>query len=86
MAPPELAADAPVLNVVEPVFISVLILFGVELQRVFHHRREGDVGKVLHLQEPLHTQARLHSGVAVAFGVAHLVFVVFHMVEQTGAI
>ena len=33
--------------------IGVLVLLRIELYIIVHHRREGDVGKVLHLEEPL---------------------------------
>ena len=53
MTPPQLTGDAPVLNVLQPVLISILVLRGIELQLIVHHWGQGNVGKVLHLQEPL---------------------------------
>ena len=54
VTPPELAADAPVLDIFEPVTIGVFVFSRVELDVVVHDRSECDFGKVLHFEEPLH--------------------------------
>ena len=54
VSPPQLARDAPVLNVLQPVLIGVLVLGRYKQNVVVHNGRQGDVGKVLHRQEPLH--------------------------------
>ena len=59
MTPPQLTADTPVFDILQPVAIGVLIFLGVELYVVVHDRCEGDVGKVLHLEEPLCRELRL---------------------------
>ena len=53
MAPPELSADAPVLNVLQPVLVGVHILLWIELHLAAEHWRQSDVGKMLHAEEPL---------------------------------
>ena len=83
VAPPQLTRDAPVLDFLKPCPVSVLVLGGIELEFVVHDARQGDVGKVPHLQEPLHAQARLYSRVAIALAVAHLVLVVLDTLHQT---
>ena len=54
MTPPKLAGDTPVLDVFQPMAIGVLVFGGIELDVVLHDGRKGQVGKVLHLEEPLH--------------------------------
>ena len=85
MSPPELAADTPVLYVFQPIVVGGLVLGGVELEFVVHYGRQGDVGKVLHAEEPLHAETRLNGCVGIALRVAHLVVVVFHLLEQTSS-
>jgi hypothetical protein len=41
MAPPELAADAPVLNVVEPMVVHFVPAFGVEAKIAFFGDFDG---------------------------------------------
>ena len=81
VSPPELTADAPVLDVLHPV--------GVGLAPAC--RAEGDVacGDGVRgfldtgvLEEPLHGQARLDRHVG-ALGEAHIVFVFFHVGQQS---
>ena len=84
VSPPKLSADAPILDVAEPVVVGVLVFGRVEFEFVVHHGRERDVGKVLHREIPLHAEARLNGGVGISFRVAHLVVVVFNFFEQTG--
>ena len=81
MSPPELAADAPVLDVLEPVAVSVLVLFRIELDFVVHDGREGDVGKVLHPEEPLRGELRLDRHVRT-LGESHLVVIVLNLLHQ----
>ena len=83
MSPPQLAADAPVLDVLQPVLVRVLVLGGIELQLVVHDGRQGHVGKVLHLEEPLHGELRLDGHVGT-LGEAHLVGVGLHLLQQAG--
>ena len=59
MSPPELAADTPVFDVLEPVAVRVFVFRRIENDVVVHYRREGDVCKMLHLDEPLEAQTRL---------------------------
>ena len=78
VAPPQLAADAPILDVLHPVTIAVLELGRVELHGVVHHRLQGRLRQFFHRQEPLQRQARLDHGVG-AFAAPHLVGVVLHL-------
>ena len=59
MSPPQLAADAPVLDILQPIAVGVLVFLREELYLVVHHRRQGEVGEMLHLQEPLRGEFRL---------------------------
>ena len=83
MSPPKLSADTPVLDVFQPVLIGVLILGGIEFQFVVHYRWQGHVGKVLHLEEPLHRELRFdrHTG---TFRATHLVGIGFNFFQKTG--
>ena len=82
MTPPELTAYAPVLDVLQPVAVCVLVLGRIELEFIIHNRRQSHIGKVLHLEEPLHGELGLNNSVRVALAVAHLVGVVLHLFQQ----
>ena len=71
------------MNVLKPILISVLVFCGIELQFVVHNRWQGDVGKVLHLQEPLKRKPWLDGGIRIAFGVANLIDVVFYALHES---
>ena len=86
VAPPQLAADAPVVNVLQPVAVCGDILLGVELDLAFQYRRQGDVGEMLHGEIPLHAEARLYGGIGVTLRVAHLVGIVLHLFHQAGSL
>ena len=58
----------------------------MELDLAFEHRRQRDVGKVLHTQEPLLAEARLHRGVRIALGIPDLVVVILHLFQQAGGL
>ena len=82
VSPPKLAADAPVLNVLHPVAVGVHIFRWVELDFSLEYWRQGNVSKMLHREEPLLAETRLHSGVLVTLRVTHLVIVVLHLLHQ----
>ena len=82
VSPPQLAADAPVLYILEPIFICGFIFCGVEFQLVVKYGRQGDVGKVLHTEEPLHTESGLYCGVGITLAVAYLVDVVLYFLHK----
>ena len=85
MAPPQLAGDAPVLDVFHPVAVAVFEFGWVELDGVVHHMVEGGLGQLFHGDEPLHGEARLDDG-AGALGAAHLVGVVLDLDQVAGRI
>ena len=81
MAPPELAADAPVVDVFHPVEIGFLVLLGGEVNGLFAvgaglDGGDGLVGEGLDFDEPLGGEARLDDGFA-AVAVADVVGMVF---------
>ena len=82
VSPPELTADAPVVDVLKPVAVCRDVLLRVELDLAFEYWGKGYVGKVLHAQIPLHTQAWLYGCVGIALAVAYLVFVVFDVIHE----
>ena len=84
MSPPQLAADTPVLDIFQPVLVRVLIFGRIELQFIIHYRRQSHVGKVLHLQEPLHGKLRFDGHIGT-FGETYLVGIGFHFLQQTGS-
>ena len=83
MSPPQLAADTPVLDVLQPVLIGIFIFGWVEFQVIIHHRGQSHIGKVLHLEEPLHGELRLDSHVGT-LGETYLVGIGFHLLQQSG--
>ena len=83
MSPPELAADTPVLDILQPVAISGLVFGGIELQFVVHHGRQSHIGKVLHLEEPLHRELRL-DGYTCTLRATYFIGVGFYLFQQTG--
>ena len=84
MSPPQLSADAPILNVGQPVFVGVFVLCRIETNVIFHDGREGEIGKVLHAEIPLHAKARFYGSVGVALRVTHFIVVVFYFFEEAG--
>ena len=66
VSPPKLSADAPILDVAEPIVVGVLVFGRVEFEFVVHHGRERDVGKVLHREIPLHAETRLNGGIGIS--------------------
>ena len=62
--PPELAADAPVADVLHPVQVDPGPALGDEAQPPALDRRDRRHGERLHLHEPLQRQVRLDDGVA----------------------
>ena len=83
VTPPQLSADAPILNVLQPVFISVLIFLGIELDIVVHDGWQSDVCKVLHFQEPLQRETRLDCRVGVSLGISYFIDIVLHLFQQS---
>ena len=84
MSPPQLARNTPVLNLLQPIAIDGDVLCRIKLDLSFKYRGQGDVGKVLHREEPLLAEARLYSGVLVTLRVAHLIVVILHLLHQVG--
>ncbi len=59
VAPPQLARDAPVLQITHPREVHVLVVFGHELDVAVFHRLDGRLGQCFHRHEPLIGQQRL---------------------------
>ena len=85
MTPPELTADTPVLDVLQPVAIGVLVLLRIELDIIVHYGRQGDVGKVLHLEEPLYRELWLDRHIGT-LRTTDLIIVVLNLLHQTGVL
>ena len=81
MSPPELARDAPVLDVVHPVEVDLAPAVRHEAHLAGFHRLDGGLGERLHLHEPLLGEAALHDLVAT-IAVSHLVVDVLDVVEE----
>ena len=77
MAPPELARDAPVVDVAHPFVVGLAILLRCEANVAFVDRGDGLFGERLNLDEPLGGEARLDHGLA-AIALADGVGVIFH--------
>ena len=82
MSPPQLTADAPVLDVAKPVLIGVFVLCGIETNLVVHHGRQGEIGKVLHAEIPLHAKTGFNGSICVTFRITHFIVIVFHFLKQ----
>ena len=74
MTPPQLAGDAPVVDVLHPVDIRLGEALGHELDGAVLHHADGFLGQRRHLHEPLGRDQRLHVVVAAVAG-AHIVAV-----------
>ena len=66
MAPPQLARDAPVVNVAHPLEVGLLVLLRRKADVTFFDGSDGHVGERLNLDEPLRGQRALDD-VARAF-------------------
>ena len=81
VAPPELAGNAPILDVFHPVIIRLRHAIGNELDAAVAHAVHSRAGQRLHLHEPLLGHARLHDGSA-AVARADVVLDVLHAHEE----
>ena len=84
MTPPELATDAPILDIFEPVAICVFIFSRVEFDVVVHHWSESDFGKMLHFEEPLHREFWFDRYIST-LRTANFVSVVLNFFEETSS-
>ena len=82
MSPPQLTADAPVLDVAKPVLIGVFVLCRIETNLVVHHGRQGEIGKVLHAEIPLHAKTGFNGSISVTFRITYFIVVVFHLFKK----
>ena len=64
MAPPELARDAPVVDVLHPVEVGLGPRLRDDARGAALHRRERRLGERLHLHEPLRREHRLDDRLA----------------------
>ena len=81
MPPPDLATDAPVLDILQPLPVNLLpVLREKTNQMLAHHGQRFLSFRVT--QEPLLAQARLDRDLA-PLTEAHVVFVRLHFPEQT---
>jgi len=74
MPPPELARDAPVTDVLEPVQVDLLEAFRDDTDAPVPHHLDSGLGQWRHAYEPLQRNPRLDDGVA-ALAVSHRVMV-----------
>ena len=81
LAPPELARDAPVLDILHPVTVGVLVFFGNELDFVLQNGPRRRSGELLHREEPLHRELGFDR-YAGTFGITHVIGVVFGFLQQ----
>src|SRR5690606_33230295 len=81
VAPPQLTADAPVLDVAHPAEVHVLVLLGPELDFAAFHHGDGFLGQRLGGNVPLVSQPGFDDGAgAVALG--HFQGVVVNLFQQ----
>ena len=85
VAPPQLTADAPVLDVAHPAEVHVLVLLGHELDLAALDHGDGLLGQRLGGDVPLVGQPRLDDG-AGAVALRHFQGVVFDLLQQAGGL
>ena len=85
LAPPELARDAPVLDIFHPVTVGVLVFFGNELDFIFQDGLRRRTGELLHREKPLHRELGLDR-YAGTFGITYVIGVVFGFLQQAGRV
>ena len=83
MSPPQLARDTPVLDILQPVLVCSLVFCGIEVHLTVDNGWQGDVGKVLHLEEPLQRQTWFDGSIGVALRISHLIIIVLHALHQS---
>ena len=81
VAPPDLAADAPVADVLHPVEEDALPALGLDDDLALAHGLDGGLGEGLHADEPLLGETAVHHRVATV-AVAHLILVGLHLDEE----
>ena len=81
MAPPQLAAYAPVLDVLQPVAIGVLELLGMELDCSVLYNLKSLLGDITHLHKPLSAELGLYHRVGT-FRMTNLVHIVFYLFNK----
>ena len=85
VAPPDLARDTPVADVLHPAHVGLVPALGNKADAPVVHRLDGRAGQRLHLHEPLRRKARLHDRVA-AVAVAHRVAVRLDLFDQSAGL
>ena len=91
VAPPKLAADAPVADVLQPVQIDAGEAVGDNVNVAVGHGGVGAAGDAVrflvaaHLEEPLEANQGFHHRIA-ALAVAHRVAIVLHLFQQAQAV
>ena len=83
VSPPQLAADAPVADVLHPVIIHFAEPFRHKLRPALPHSGDSRFSQGLHLHKPLFAQPRFHRRIPVAVAEAHVMAVVFNLHQQT---
>ena len=81
MPPPNLAGDAPILDVLHPVEVHLRPAAREELDGAVLHGLDGGFGERRHLHEPLRAEPRLNRGVAPV-AVADVVLVLVNLAED----
>ena len=78
VAPPQLAADTPVTDIVRPVEVVLLHALGDQLDLTVLYRFSCRLDQFIHLYEPLVFYHRLDGGLATVMG-TYVVYVVFDL-------
>ena len=82
MAPPELAGNAPVVNIFHPIQVSLGKTLGHELDAAVFYHINGWPGQGLHLYKPLGAGQRFHDGTA-AIAAANIMIIGLHFNQIT---
>ena len=82
MAPPQLAGNAPIVDILHPVDIRLGKTLGDKLDRAVLHHADGLLGQGRHLHKPLSGDQRLHIVVAAVAG-AHIVGIILGLDQVT---
>ena len=81
MPPPELAGNAPVLDILHPMPVGVLELGRNELDLIVHHHAQSRLGQFFHLEEPLHRKLGLDGHIGT-FRIPHIIDVILLFFQQ----
>ena len=71
------------MNVLKPVLVCGLVFCGIEVHLTLHDWRQGYIGKVLHLKEPLERETRFDGRIGITLRISHLIIIILHTLHES---